>query len=1011
MSRRRSLVIAAVILVAFACVVPSGPVSAGTQDGSAIALHAKTHTSKATTLCTTWAPTTPCSDYATSWPVGVGADIYLVVTRAQLEPGIAGLSCGIDYAAPLGVGVDVHGFTLCADLEFPNAGAYGEWPAAGGGNRIVWDRLENCQRGIIESDGVHAIAGAFYVYAYGDDQFRVIPNANLQSGPEIRVADCSSSESLVPTAAAGAVFFSTAGASAGCNPCLEPCDEGSACYVDPAFLGFGTVLPGESLEKSFTISNQSTIVTLGAVADTCPDFDVVSGGGFYTLLPGQSREVVVRFTAPSTEVSSCVISAGALCRGVLCVGNTGAQCELLPESLSFGEVALGEHVDRSFTITSTGSVPLQVGPTSPCSEFSIVSGGGVAMLDPGMSRTVIIRFAPTALGTRACSIYTGTSCTALPCTGVGLSRCQVAPATISFGSVLVGTPVDRNFTITNTQTSHTLAVNVSANCPAFSIVTGGGFAVLLPMESRTVTIRFAPITRGSYYCEISTGSADCGVVTSSGSAYLLCMVSPTALDFGTVPVGYFADRSFWITATGDAQTGEVTLTGEGFSILSGGGYYSLARGDSRQVTVRFQPSASGPHACTIETGNTDCGVVTGTAQGEISNDRQNNAVITFHAKSHTTKGSTVCVPAQEGGLAPTDIPCTEYTTSARTGTGYDLYIMVARVDAEDGISGAAFGIAYNGAMGAGADVFGWTSCSDNEQTGASWPDPASGLAMSWSPIDNCQRTTIPEHSEEGVVAAVGALYVYAYGADRMDITARQDVPTRDLTITDCSGVITALAPERTGDVSFSSSGGEPGYNPCSAQIPTAVVILDFIASRTGDSAELRWRATGIETDHASFTVYRETATGDRMPLDGAIAVSGADYSFVDSAPPLVETRYWLAERSRAGDVSWFGPAILSPDGPTETGFKVLSVGPSPFATSSRLTFRTAEAGPVTVRMLDALGREVARPHEGPLPAGTHEITWNGRTAAGQTAPAGVYLYRIETSLGIASGKLVLIRGR
>jgi hypothetical protein len=1010
MSCRRSLVLFAALLIVLACVIRADPAWAGTQDGSAIALHVKAHTSKGTTVCTTWAPTIPCSDYVTAWPVGTAADIYLVVTRAQWEPGIAGLSCGIDYAAAPGAGVDVSGYTLCADLEFTNAGANGEWPAAGGGNRITWNRLDNCQRTLMGNDGVHAVACAFYVYAYGEDQFRVIPNANLQSGPEIRVADCSSAESSVTTAASGTVFFSAA-ALGGCNPCTDTCDEGSACFVTPKFVDFGTVAPGESLEKSFTISNQSTIATSGAVADTCPSFEVVSGGGFYTLLPGASREVVVRFAPTGWDGSSCIISTGALCQGVRCTGNLGVQCELSPESISFGEVAVGEYVDRSFTITSTGSVPLQVGPTSPCSEFSILSGGGIGQLSPGQSRTVIVRFAPTTLGTRACSIYTGTGCESLPCTGIGVSRCQVTPTTLPFGSVLVGETRQSNFTITNKQVSHTLAVNVTATCTAFSIVAGGGYAVLLPGETRTVTVRFSPVARGGYSCEIRTGSADCGIVTCSGSAYLLCTVSPTELDFGTVPIGYFADRTFWITASGDGQSGEVTLTGGDFSILSGGGYYSLPRGDSRQVVVRFQPSTPGPQTCTIDTGNDDCGVVTGTGEGEVSTSYQNSAVITFHAKSHTMKAATVCVPAQSGGPAPTDIPCTDYVTSVGTGTNYDVYIMVARVNGEDGISGAAFGITYNGTMGAGVDVFDWISCSDNEQPGADWPNAGSGLAMSWSPIDDCQRTPIPEHPEEGVVAAVGALYVYAYGADRMDLTAREDVPTRNLSVTDCVGVITALPPDRVGSVSFSPSGAEPGYNPCNANVPVAVSMLSFTASRGADGAELRWRAAGIESDHAGFTVHRETATGERAPLDGAIAMEDGGYVFVDIDPPSAETRYWLAERSRAGDVTWFGPAVLSAGEPGGLGFKVLGVGPSPFTTSSRLTFRTSEPGPVTVRMLDALGREVARPQEGALPAGTHEVIWDGRAANGQAAPAGVYLYRIETPHGSASGKIVLIRRR
>ena len=78
--------------------------------------------------------------------------------------------------------MDVFGWYLCADLEFTNGGDNGEWPAAGGGNRMTWVMTTNCQQHIIagyESEGVHAIAGAFYIYAYDEDLLYVQPNLNL----------------------------------------------------------------------------------------------------------------------------------------------------------------------------------------------------------------------------------------------------------------------------------------------------------------------------------------------------------------------------------------------------------------------------------------------------------------------------------------------------------------------------------------------------------------------------------------------------------------------------------------------------------------------------------------------------------------------------------------------------------------------------------------------------------------------------------------------------------------
>jgi hypothetical protein len=128
-----------------------------------------------------------------TWPIESGADVYLVVARAYPGPGIAGVSCGISYNATVGAGVDVLGWTLCADLEFTNAGPNGEWPASRGGSRINWVSTTNCQRTVINPDGVHAIAGAFYVYAYSMDTFLVTANPNVAIPYELAVADCAAS--------------------------------------------------------------------------------------------------------------------------------------------------------------------------------------------------------------------------------------------------------------------------------------------------------------------------------------------------------------------------------------------------------------------------------------------------------------------------------------------------------------------------------------------------------------------------------------------------------------------------------------------------------------------------------------------------------------------------------------------------------------------------------------------------------------------------------------------------
>ena len=191
---KRVLTIAA--LTAAVSLVLVGGAVAGTQNDAVIALHPVTHLTKGDPGCA-GAPTIPCSDYLKTWPLHVSTNLFLVTARAMdASRGIAGMSCGILYN-------NAHTklfnptWSLCADLQFTNAGVNGEWPASGGGNRITWVSTTNCQRTVYGGDGVHAVAGFFYIYAYSADTFAITPNLNLQI-PELAVADCSASTTYLP---------------------------------------------------------------------------------------------------------------------------------------------------------------------------------------------------------------------------------------------------------------------------------------------------------------------------------------------------------------------------------------------------------------------------------------------------------------------------------------------------------------------------------------------------------------------------------------------------------------------------------------------------------------------------------------------------------------------------------------------------------------------------------------------------------------------------------------------
>ncbi len=82
----------------------------------------------------------------------------------------------------------------------------------------------------------------------------------------------------------------------------------------------------------------------------------------------------------------------------------------------------------------------------------------------------------------------------------------------------------------------------------------------------------------------------------------------------------------------------------------------------------------------------------------------------------------------------------------------------------------------------------------------------------------------------------------------------------------------------------------------------------------------------------------------------------------------------------------------------------IAVYPNPARTSARVTFVLAEADPVRLDVLDALGRPAAALADGPRAAGEHALSV---PLAG--LPAGAYLIRLRTTAGTVTARLSVAR--
>jgi hypothetical protein len=397
----------------------------------------------------------------------------------------------------------------------------------------------------------------------------------------------------------------------------------SLCDVAPKTLTYGSVAVGDSVDQDFKIYNIGCTTMNGSVSEICLHYEIAAGGGAYSLPPGDSLTVTVRFKP--TVIGGpfpCTIQTGTECLNVTCSGfgiTPPPACLIDPDSLDFGTIDIGGFLMKTFDITNTGGGTLAGEVTSPCPSFSVING--VYSLSGGQSQTVTILFFSSTAGFYECIIETGDeACVDVYCMGYCGDpgpECLVDPDTLDFGTVTVGNYDDLDFIITNTG-ADTLRGTVSEACDHYSIISGDGAYELAADETVTVTVRFEPTSPGLHECTIETGDALCTDVfcTGSGDDPPLCVVEPDTLDYGVVIVTDSLDMNFdIINAGGGVLSGTVSDTCSYFDVVAGGGSYGLAAGETLHVTVRFKPEADGSFECWVETG-VDCGNVYCTGEGD-----------------------------------------------------------------------------------------------------------------------------------------------------------------------------------------------------------------------------------------------------------------------------------------------------------------------------------------------------------------------------------------------------------
>lgn len=320
---------------------------------------------------------------------------------------------------------------------------------------------------------------------------------------------------------------------------------------------------------------------------------------------------------------SCRILAGfasaMLLLGLISCGGGGAttgsspvtppaapSISLVPNTIDFGDVAIGTSVSRTSTLSNTGQAPLSLGAITAGGDFSVTDDCGVTLLADA-SCTVMVKFAPTVVGTRSGSVAISDNATGSPhqvtLTGRGVNTpipaVSLSQSTMNFGNQTVNTSsAGRTIELTNTGNATmsigSIVVNgdfTQTNNCGQSLTAGGACSitvVFIPkaIGARTGTLTISDNASGSPHRVSLSGT---GVGTGQLSA------TPSSVSFGTVSVGKTSSQTIQLTNTG---TGSLTIssastTGPGFSF--NGLALPTTLGVSQRVAfnVSFAPTNAG----------------------------------------------------------------------------------------------------------------------------------------------------------------------------------------------------------------------------------------------------------------------------------------------------------------------------------------------------------------------------------------------------------------------------------
>jgi uncharacterized protein (TIGR03790 family) len=214
--------------------------------------------------------------------------------------------------------------------------------------------------------------------------------------------------------------------------------------------------------------------------------------------------------------------------------------------------------------------------------------------------------------------------------------------------------------------------------------------------------------------------------------------------------------------------------------------------------------------------------------------------------------------------------------------------------------------------------------------------------------------------------------------------------------------------------------GDPktGFSTTSYALPIQLAMFAVRTQESSSSVDLLWE-TASEINNYGFFVQRRASAADQFAdcpgsfhPGGGTTVEPRSYAWTDAHLTAGTYEYRLRQIDRDNSVYFSesqsvtvtSATTVVKDGPRPAGPGLDQNYPNPFNPTTTITYRLANAGRVSLKVYDQMGREVATLADGTERSGDHAITWNASGMA-----SGTYYCRFVTSDGQWTSRMVLLK--